>query len=224
MDQKATIGLAVDDANTLDVVRWPHGRAEHSGHDTRSAYVERFWLSTLGPTTILFLRHCAELLDEVDRASVNLCEVASALGIGFAGGQGGQMSRTLARACRFKAAKAVGPATLAVRRTLPELTSVQVQRLPAALQDRHREFMSSGDRGDVISHQRMRARRLALSLIECGDGIGEAEVQLARLRLHPALAADAVRWAWSQHHRRLPPEPTEVVASSGERVGSSGAI
>ena len=47
---------------------------------------------------------------------------------------------------------------------------------------------------------------MALSLVECGDNISETELQLARLKFHPAIAAEAVRWAWSLHHGRIPPE------------------
>lgn len=206
MRQLQNHALEQIDVESVNVVSWPVKPGDWQGHDTRSSYVERFWLNTLGPTTILFLRHCAELLDEADGASVCLRDVAGALGIGFAGGPRGAMLKTLRRACRFRAAKAMGAETLAVRRSLPSLTPRQVERLPSTLRQRHQAFISERSDGDAISRQRMRARRVALSLIECGDEIGEAELQLGLLRLHPALAADAVRWAWSHHHGRIPPD------------------
>ena len=45
-----------------------------------------------------------------------------------------------------------------------------------------------------------RARRLALGLVACGDGLDDAERQLSQWRFHPSVAADAVRWAW-EHSR-----------------------
>ena len=51
-----------------------------------------------------------------------------------------------------------------------------------------------------------RARRLAVCLIECGDDIGAAERHLVRLQFHPAIIADAVRWAWSLHYGQTSPE------------------
>lgn len=203
MGYQSALKSARLDVNKLRVVPWPHSLTDHFGHDTRSSYVERFWVSTLGPTTILFLRHCAELLDGADSASVSLEDIAGTLGIGFTGGSSGPMFKTLVRACRFKTARPVAHATLAVRLTLPTLTNDQIQRLPASLRDRHEHFVTSASSGDVMSLQRTRARHVALSLIEYGDDIGEIEVQLARLRLHPAVAFDAARWAWRQHHSGL---------------------
>ena len=34
---------------TLSVTRWEDAVVDEIGHDARSAYVERFWLSILGP-------------------------------------------------------------------------------------------------------------------------------------------------------------------------------
>ena len=52
---------------------------------------------------------------------------------------------------------------------------------------------------DTNGSVRARARRLALDLIECGDGFDEAERQVARWRIPPPVAADAVNWAWERH-------------------------
>ena len=146
------------------------------------------------------------MLEDTDDAAVNLRETASALGIGFEGGARSAMLKTVARACRFRAARPVGSATLAVRLRLPQLSHRQLQRLPVSLQQRHEQFLATGMGSDGPRQQQLRARRLASSLIECGDSIGETELQLGRLRFHPAVAADAVRWAWSHHHGRVPPE------------------
>ena len=51
-----------------------------------------------------------------------------------------------------------------------------------------------------------RPRQLSLILIEYGDSFSETESQLARLRFNPAIASEAVHWAWSQQHSRMSPE------------------
>ena len=168
--------------------------------------MEHFWLGTLGPSTTWFLRYCATELDGADGAAVELNEVAARLGIGHRGGTSSPMSRAVIRACRFRAARPAGPGTLAVRRHLPTLNRRQLQRLPAAIQRRHEIFvMAAASAGDV-GELRRKARRLALGLIECGDGYDDAELQLGRWRFHPAMAAEAVRWAWECHHGA--PEPS----------------
>ena len=194
------------DTDVITLIPWTDHRRDAFGHDLRSAYVEQFWLGTLGPSTTWFLRHCASALENADDAAVNLRETACALGIGFEGGSRSAMLKTVARACRFRAARAVGSTTLAVRLRLPQLSTRQLHRLPASLQQRHAEFVGAGGGPDGLRRQQLRARRLALGLVECGDSISETESQLDRLRFHPAIAADAVRWAWSLHHGRVPPE------------------
>ena len=184
----------------LYLVPWEIDSDAEAGHDPRSAYVEHFWLGTLGPSTTWFLRYCATELDGADGAAVELNEVAARLGIGHRGGTSSPMSRAVIRACRFRAARPAGPGTLAVRRRLPTLNRRQLQRLPAAIQRRHEIFvMAAASAGDV-GELRRKARRLALGLIECGDGYDDAELQLGRWRFHPAMAAEAVRWAWECHH------------------------
>ena len=194
------------ETDVVNLIPWTDHRKDVFGHDLRSSYVEQFWLGTLGPSTTWFLRHCATVLEDADDAEVNLRETACALGIGFEGGSRSAMVKTVARACRFRAARAVGATTLAVRLRLPQLSHRQLQRLPASLQQRHEEYISAGRGTNGVRDQQLRARRLALGLVECDDSLSEVELQLSRLKFHPAIAADAVRWAWSLHHGRVPPE------------------
>lgn len=190
----------------LTLIPWTDRYTEAFGHDPRSAYVEKFWLATLGPSTTWFLRHCVALLENVDRVRVNLRDTASALGIGFEGGARSAMVKTVARACRFRAARHVGSTTLAVRLRLPMLSRGQLQRLPEDLRQRHEEYTAATSDNGALLRERPRARQLALSLIACGDDISETEVQLCRLRFHPAIAAEAARWAWNRHRLQVPPE------------------
>ena len=87
------------------------------------------------------------------------------------------MARSIARACRFGAARPVGAGELEVRRRLPPLNRGQIGRLPPLLQRRHHAFVEALDAGDHAAIER-RARRLALGLVECGDGVDDAELQL----------------------------------------------
>ena len=204
----SSIGIppTVISSDVITLIPWIDNRIDAFGHDPRSGYVEQFWLSTLGPSTTWFLRRCAALLDDTQSTAVNLRETACALGIGHEGGTRSAMARTVARACRFRAARSVGSATLAVRRRLPQLSHRQAQRLPESVRQRHEEFVAAELNSGEMCRQQSRARRLASCLIECGDDIGAAERHLVRLQFHPAIIADAVRWAWSLHYGQTSPE------------------
>jgi hypothetical protein len=44
---------------TVTVVPWPDSVIDQLGFDPRSTYAERFWLPTLGPTSLLLTRRRA---------------------------------------------------------------------------------------------------------------------------------------------------------------------
>ena len=46
---------------------------------------------------------------------------------------------------------------------------------------------------------KVRARRLALSLLELGEDVEATERQLHRWRFHPIAAREATAWAWRRH-------------------------
>jgi hypothetical protein len=145
----------------------------------------------------LLLRHLADELDHGGGvAHVDLVDVAGRLGLGHRGGRNSPLARSIQRAIRFGAARPSGATTLEVRHRLAPLNRAQIERLPGELQRRHTHLHEAGD--DTPS-ARSRARRLALSLIECGDGFDETERQLDQWRVPSAMAAEAVNWAWERH-------------------------
>lgn len=206
MTSSINLPPAIIDSEEIMLIPWLDQRIDAFGHDPRSTYVEQFWLATLGPATTWFLRHCADVLDETGATRLDLRETASTLGIGHEGGARSAMAKTVARACRFRAARSVGSTTLAVRLRLPQLSHRQVQRLPKSVQRCHDEFLGADLSPDTIDQQQPRARQLASCLVECGDTISEAERQLACMKFHPAVIAKAVHWAWSLHHGAKSPD------------------
>jgi hypothetical protein len=107
------------------------------GHDPRSAYVEQYWLSVLGPSAILLLRRLANGLEaKPDGFELDPTEWAQELGLGAKGGRHGPFWRSIDRICRFGAAQR-NDDLLAVRRRLPPLTRRQTERLPDHLRRAH---------------------------------------------------------------------------------------
>ena len=185
---------------TLLVRPWHDTVIDAVGHEVRSAYVERFWLGVLGPSSTLLLRRLALGLDESPEGfELDLAATATELGLGNRSGRHAPFYRSIERCCRFGAAQLIDEHTLRVRRKLPPLTRLQLARLPAAVQAAHRAWVEGptpASRATVdVSEIRERARGLALSLLELGEDREATERQLHRWHLHPAIAHEAMAWA-----------------------------
>ena len=125
----------------LTVIAWSDPMLERLGFDVRGDYVERFWVSVIGPTSTLLLRRLAHGLElNPDGFDLDAKDWATELGVGTKGGRNGPFWRSIDRCCRFGAASRNG-ATIAVRTKLPALTLRQVDRLPPHLQAAHAAWL-----------------------------------------------------------------------------------
>jgi hypothetical protein len=184
---------------TLTIVPWADP-VHTLGFDPRSLYAETFWLPTLGPTSLLLLRHLAVRFDQSPRSDTRIelrvAEASLALGVGRREGSSSPIVRTLARLEQFDLA-AADPAspTIAVRRTLPPLHQRLLRRLPADLQRVHEHWVKARLAEPPYAEAMRRARRLALRLLENGDRRDQVEATLGSIGYHPAVSAAAARWA-----------------------------
>lgn len=182
--------------DSLHVTAWADPVVDQVGHDPRSGYAERFWLPILGPSTYLLLRQLVTLLDDSpDGAELPLLDGAHRLGLGTRGGRNAPFLRAINRAIQFKVCRCHDGAQLEVRRHLAPLTRQQVSRLAAPLRDAHDRWQAQEVVRPDVAELHRRARRLALSLAELGEPDEGIEQQLHRWQFHPAMAAEAVRWA-----------------------------
>ena len=100
----------------LLVVAWRDPSSTRSGFDPRSAYVERFWLPLLGPTSTWLLRRLAAEFDhQPDGFSLDAADCARSIGIGNKGGRQGPFHRSIDRCVRFGLAREDDHDILAVR-------------------------------------------------------------------------------------------------------------
>jgi hypothetical protein len=188
--------------DSLTIVPWPDAVIDRLGHDPRSAYVETYWLGILGPSTTWLLRRLAAGLDAAPGGfELDLAETARCLGLGDKGGRGSPFVRALGRSVQFGLAQLHSSTELAVRRRLPPLNRRQIVRLPASLQAAHERWQQAQLEVPPVEAMRRRARQLALSLLELGEDPDAAERQLTRWAYHPAMAHEAIRWAWDRHAR-----------------------
>ncbi len=179
---------------TLTVVPLRDPAVEEIGYHPRSEYVELFWLPVIGPSATLLLRRLADGMDAGGgRFEVAPAELAASLGLGSGSGAG--LARAVGRCVRFGLARPAGGAALAVRRLVAPLPRRQLMRLPLSLQARHRAWEAGRQGTPPADAWRRRARLLALDLAQLGEERQAIERHLARWGIHPALAADATRWA-----------------------------
>ncbi|HEV2760606.1 MAG TPA: hypothetical protein VGV86_13660 [Acidimicrobiales bacterium] len=200
----------IPSVSSLPVRPWPDGVIDALGHDPRSAYVERFWLGILGPSTTWLIRFLADRLDASPEGfDLDLASTAQALGLGSRGGRHSPFMRALSRCCQFDVAEARPDGVLAVRRKLPPLTRRQVLRLSPELVAAHQAWQEAELQTPAHEQQRRRSRRLALSLLELGEDVAATEQQLARWKFHPSLCREATAWAAERHSQADPsgPEP-----------------
>jgi hypothetical protein len=189
--------------STLVVRPWEDAVIDELGHDPRSAYVERFWLGILGPSATWLLRRLVAGFDAAPGGyELDLPTTATELGLGNRSGKHAPFVRSIERCCRFGATDLLDDATLRVRRKLPPLTRVQVERLPDGLRSEHQVWTERPGASEPpvdFEQSRQRARQLALSLLQLGEDGETTERQLHRWRIHPALAHEATAWAVDRH-------------------------
>ena len=197
----------------LRIDPWLDPVIDRLGYDPRSAYVESFWLSILGPSSTWLLRHVAWRFDVApDGFELDMADAARQLGLGAARGRHSPFRRSFDRCQQFGLAH-VGEGSCLIRRRLPPLTAGQVRRLPVAVQREHRRWVDAGaadhaERDEL--HQR--ARRIALTLMELGEDVSAVERQLHLWKFHPDTSRDAAVWAAQRAHRAVG-SPTSMASN-----------
>ena len=196
---------------TFAVETWTDPVIDQLGHDPRSAYVEKFWLPILGPSSVWLLRRLADGLDRHPEGfDLDLVEAAHSLGVGMRGGRNAPLLRTFERCCRFGAARMHGSSAIFVRRRLAPLTRSQTERLPDSLQREHDQWLSQPRTLPSFEQMQHRARTLALSMRQLGEDNSSVERQLHRWRFHPAVAHEALRWAIA-HEPQIGDDPGDSI-------------
>ncbi|HEY0399486.1 MAG TPA: hypothetical protein VGF00_13915 [Acidimicrobiia bacterium] len=187
-------------SETIHIQPWPDPVIDTLGHDPRTPYPERFWLPTLGPTALLLLRHIADRFDRCPQGfTLCLAETSRCLGLGERDGRSSPLARSLGRLVQFDlAANDDDGAALAVRRHVPPINRRHVRRLPPSLQDEHDAWVGARLTEPPLASARRNARRMALILLGLGDSRSELEHRLGTAGFHPALAREAVAWAWQE--------------------------
>lgn len=119
---------------------WADPMVDERGHDPRSAYVERYWLSVIGPTATLIMRRFADEFDrDPDGFVIDLAHAASTMGVSYRKGQHSPFGKALHRCVMFGLAQPM-PDGFVVRRKLPNVAQRHLSRLPDDVQRAHYDW------------------------------------------------------------------------------------
>ena len=185
---------------TLTLTPWTDPIIDTLGHDPRSEYVERFWLPTLGPTTLLLLRRLATTFDRSpDAVTLDVAELSQSLGLGVREGPSSPLFRSVDRLIQFDLAVLMKPGHYAVRRNAPPVNRRHMHRLPLSLQREHEDWMDAQLGESPLEHARRRARRVAFALFEQREQLGQVEHTLLGIGFHPSVCRESAEWAYERH-------------------------
>ena len=133
---------------------WIDPVVDQRGHDPRSTYVERYWLSVIGPTATWIMRRFAECFDtQPDGFVLDLTHTATSMGLSFSKNVASPFGKALHRCVMFGIAQPTSDG-FTVRRRLPSVAQRHLRRLPEDLQAEHEEWVRRTVRLDVRDLER----------------------------------------------------------------------
>ena len=169
------------------VTPWIDPVVDRRGHDPRSAYVEQFWLSVLGPTATWLLRRLVAGFDHhPDGYDLDVGDTARALGLSVAKGTASPFANALQRCVMFGVVNRLTE-TWVVRRRVPPISQRHLLRLPPTLQNAHEQWTHTTIHLDALE----RAHILASAMVAAGDDRGLLEPQLVAVGVPAPTAAEA---------------------------------
>ena len=209
---------------TLTLTPWTDPIIDTLGHDPRSEYVERFWLPTLGPTTLLLLRRLATTFDRSpDAVTLDVAELSQSLGLGVREGPSSPLFRSVDRLIQFDLAVLMKPGHYAVRRNAPPVNRRHMHRLPLSLQREHEACVDTQLGESPLEHARRRARRVAFALFEQREQLDQVEHTLLGIGFHPSVCRESAEWAHERHRLAFAAiddaADTEDTAATSPEVG-----
>jgi hypothetical protein len=196
----------------LRVEPWVDDITAELGHDLRSPYAERFWLSVLGPSALWLARSLAYGLDGSTGFNLDVLELARALGLGDRTGRHAPVQRAVERLCHFDLAYLRGGVTLVARQHVAWLDDHRLHRLSDALRAEHRLW----EEADALSSPgRARRRRAAAVAYACARNRGTPDDIARVLAIHGLDLGEAhefAQWATEQVRHRPLPESSRLSA------------
>ncbi len=128
--------------NILKISFWQNGCDKQNAFYYRSTYIEKFWLSILGPSATWILRL---LLDEIktnDPITVMTSNyIASQVGLSDNTSKNSPLCRSIRRLLDFRIAKQIKEGHLVISKYIPPLSTRQTLKLPSSMLELHKKYL-----------------------------------------------------------------------------------
>ena len=139
----------------LHALPHPEPAVRHVGFDLDDPYIERCWVSAIGPTATLLLRRLPDLWRQGEPARVDLVDLGASLGVdGVIDGAHPKIWRTFDRLVRFRMASRVADGELGFYQQVAPLPERLLRQAPPSTRaahermlDEHLQRIATGGRG-----------------------------------------------------------------------------
>lgn len=133
--------MALPDRLEIHPAAYPNLEVHRAGFPLDHPYLEQCWSPILGPSSVLLLRHTAQLWRDSDPAVVDSADLAQQIGLGKGRGTHSPLGHTLSRIVRFRFAQWSAPGVLDVYTEVRPLRERDLGRVPDWSARRHDELL-----------------------------------------------------------------------------------
>ena len=133
--------MTIPDRLEIHPAAHPSLEVHRAGFPLDHPYLEQCWSPILGPSSILLLRHTAQLWRDQSPAVVDTADLAQQIGLGKGHGNHSPLGRTLDRIARFRFASWAAPGVLDVYTEIRPLREHDRSRVPDWTARRHHELL-----------------------------------------------------------------------------------
>ena len=133
--------MALPDRLEIHPAAYPNLEVHRAGFPLDHPYLEQCWSPILGPSSVLLLRHTAQLWRDADPAVIDSADLAQQIGLGKGRGTHSPLGHTLNRIVRFRFAQWTDPGVLDVYTEVRPLRERDLSRVPKWSASRHDELL-----------------------------------------------------------------------------------
>ena len=133
--------MALPDRLAIHPAAYPNLEVHRAGFPLDHPYLEQCWSPILGPSSVLLLRHTAQLWRDQSPAHVDSADLAQQIGLGKGTGTHSPLGHTVNRLVRFRFAEWAAPGVLDVYTEVRPIRDRDLRRLPDWSAARHDQLL-----------------------------------------------------------------------------------